>query len=869
MSERDDDLERELQSHLESEAREQRECGLSAEEARYAAQRALGNTAWIGEEVRSMWKWVWLESLVQDLRYAIRAARKNAGFTAVAVLTLALGIGVNTAVFSVVNTVLLRKPDYREPERLVNFRQQFPRQSDSTIGVSPAEYLDYRDRSHAFSSIAGYENELFDLTGASEPLQVTALRATHTLFSTLGVAPFAGRTFTSDEDRPGAANVLVLNYEFWQRRFGGSPQTVGSVVRLNERPYTVIGIMPPGFEFPFTAADVGEPPALWVPMAFTDKEIQDRAAEFPVRIVARLKPGISMLQGELDAQRVAADFQRERTDIYTGNLVLQVNLAVLGTAAAARTRPVLLTLVGAVLLVLLIACANVTNLLLARAATRQREMAVRNALGASARRLTAQLLTEAMLLTLLGAALGCGLAQAITRLVANLWPSFVSGLAQVHLDVTVLAFVLGISVFTALASGLAPALSWARSDIGIALRQAGRQGATRDHLRLRGLLVVVESASAVILLVGAGLLIHSLVEVLAVPVGFSPQGVLIARTTFNRQRYPSSDRRHEAERQMEQRLAALPGVTAVALTTHIPLADDRKIGFILEGEDVHSSRWADNALVSADYFAAMGIPLLRGRTFGPQDRPDAPLSALVNESMSRRFWPGGDALGKRIVWGGRLLTVIGVVGDVHIGALEAAVGPTIYDSVYQVESGATTSGVFILRTRTNDPASLAQAVREAIWSVDRDVPVFGIRTMEQIVSGSLTTRRFSAALLSAFAILALVLAIVGLYGVLSHAIAQRASELGLRFALGATPAQVLRLVLGDGMRLTLAGLVCGSVLAFVAARAMSHLLFGISAIDLPAFGIAAALLLAIALLASYLPARRASRVDPMVALRNE
>jgi putative ABC transport system permease protein len=318
---------------------------------------------------------------------------------------------------------------------------------------------------------------------------------------------------------------------------------------------------------------------------------------------------------------------------------------------------------------------------------------------------------------------------------------------------------------------------------------------------------------------------------------------------------------------MAQRLAALPGIATVAVTTHIPLADDRRIGFILEGEDINEARWADNALVSDDYFAAMGIPLLQGRSFGSQDTPEAPLSAIVNQSMSRRFWPDGDAIDKRVLWGGRTLTIIGVVGDVRIKTLEAEIGPTIYNSVYQLERGPTTNAVFILRTRTADAASLAPAVRDAIWSVDRDVPVFDIRTMDQIVSGSLTTRRFAAALLSSFALLALALAVIGLYGVLSYAIAQRTSELGLRFALGATPGQVLRLVLGEGLRLTVIGLAIGGLLAIAAARAMSRLLFGIGAFDLAAFAIAAAMMLGIALIASYVPARRASRVDPMVALR--
>jgi len=867
---RDRDLERELRADLELEAEEQRDSGLPEREARFAAQRAFGNLTVVKEDTRAMWGWTSLERLGQDLRFALRTARREPGFAIVAVLTLALGIGINTAVFSVVDTVLLRKPPYADPDRLVALRQNFPKQGDLVIGCSPADFLDYRDRNRAFSSVAGFEDAVYDLTGAgAEPVRVQAQRVTYNLFSTLGVAPLSGRLFSAAEDQPGGPRVALVSYEFWRRHFGGMPNAVGATIRLNEEPYTVIGVMPAGFEFPFTAASVGEPPALWAPIAFTARRIEDRAAEFPVHVVARLRPGVSLAQAAADVTRVADAFQQEHLDIYTGNLRLQANLDLLGTREASRARPVLLALAGAVIFVLLTACANVMNLLMARAAARQREMAVRSALGASSGRLVAQLLTEGVLLAACGAALGCALAQAILRLVSTLWPSFVAGLPQVRIDPTALGFTLAVSVLTGLLCGLAPAFPSIRTDIGASLKQAGRQTASHVSHRVRAALVIFEAASAVVLLIGAGLLIHSLLEVLREPPGFSPRGVLIARTTFNRRRYPSDEIRREAERRMTERLAALPGVAAVALTTHIPLADDRQIGFRLEGEDVHASRWADNALVSGDYFSAMGIPLLRGRSFTSADTPQAPTAAIVNESMARRFWPHGDAVGKRMVWGGRLLTVVGVAADVHIIALDAAVNPTVYNSVYQVQSGATSSAVFIVRSRGGDPASLAPAVREAIWSVDRGVPVFDIRTMDQIVSRSLTTRQFAVALLSAFAVLALALAVTGLYGVLSYAVHQRTAELGVRFALGATPGEVVRLVLGEGLRLTAIGVVAGALLGAAAARAMSSLLFGIRSFDLASFTVAAAVLMAVALLASYIPARRASRVDPMVALRNE
>jgi predicted permease len=811
----------------------------------------------------------WMEPIAQDLRFALRSARRSPVFTAVAVLTLALGIGVNTAMFSVLDAVLLRELPYAEPERLVTLRQMFPKIGELALGASPAEYLDYRDRTRAFASVAGYEALAVDLTGEGEPVRVQAQRVTHTLFATLGVAPVTGRTFSAAEDQAGGARVALVSYELWQRHFGGSSQTIGRVIRLDEQPHTVVGIMPRGFDFPFQATRAGEPPALWVPMAFTAKEIEDRAAEFPVHLVARLRPGVSLAQAQSEIHAVAAAFQREHRDIYSGNLELQATLQLLGAETAARARPLLLTLGGAVVFVLLIACANVMNLLLSRATVRQREMAVRHALGASAPRLARQLLTEAVLLTVTGGVLGCLLAQALIGVVTRAWPSPVAGVSAARVDLRVLVFTVTVSVLSGVLCGLGPALRWSRPRLSTALKQGGRPGTAQERHRLRGALVVLEAASALVLLIGAGLLIHSFVEVLRVPLGFTPEGVLIARTTFNRQRYPDAEARRQAQREMTERLAALPGVTAVGLTTHVPLADERQIGFILEGEDERSVHWADNALVSGEYFGALGIRIASGRAFGREDTPDAPPSAIVNESMARRFFPGGDAMGRRLIWGGRKLTIVGIAADVHIAGLDAAVSPTIYTPVYQIESGATRSAVFVVRTRLRDPAALGSSVRQAIWAVDRDVPVFDVRPMSEIVSRSLATRSFAVTLLASFAGVALFLAVIGLYGVLSYAVSQRTSELGVRFALGATPGHVVRLVLGDGLRLVALGIAMGALLGAVTARLMSSLLFGIGAFDVTAFAGATVLLALVAGAASVIPARRAARLDPMNALRSE
>jgi predicted permease len=479
-------------------------------------------------------------------------------------------------------------------------------------------------------------------------------------------------------------------------------------------------------------------------------------------------------------------------------------------------------------------------------------------------------MVEGLLFTAIGASIGGILAFAILTGLRNVLP-WLSASGSVRIDWTVLTFTLVVSVITGLVCGLAPAsgLGSSRSGVAAALKAGGRDRTSAPRRRVRGLLVVVEAACALVLLIGAGLLLRSFIHVVSVPLGFSPDDVVMVRTTFNQQRYPSADRRREVERAMAERLAALPGVQRVGVTTHIPLADERQIGFILEGEDEHEARWADNASVSGSYFQAMGIPLLRGRTFGEQDAPGTPLSAIINDSMARKFWPSGDALGKRIVWGGRPLTIVGIVGDVHLTALETAVNPTIYTAVYQVDRGPTTSAVFILRGQTAGAAAIAPSVRSAIWSVDNGVPVFDVRTMNDVVARSLATRRFTVALLSSFAALALLLAVIGLYSVLAYGVTQRTPELGVRLALGASPRQLVGLVLGEGLRLTVVGLALGLVGAVIVARAMTPLLFGVASFDPLAFAGAALVLLLVALAASGIPARRAAGVDPLIALRSE
>jgi predicted permease len=863
----DTELAAEIESHLRMQAEDNRRLGMSPEEARRAAVLKFGGVESTKEAYRDRRGAPLLEQAVQDVRHGLRQMVRNPIFTAVAVATLAVGIGANTAVFSIINAVLLADPPYTAPDRLVTVTQSFPAIGEAGMGVSPPEYLDYRDRTRLFASVAGYSRATLDVTGDGAAEPIDAVQASASLFATLGVSPHIGRSFTRPQETVGA-KVAVLSFDFWQRRYAGSPDVLGNVIRLNEQVHTIIGVMPPQFEFPSGKATADLPPAVWVPLSYTPRQLAARHDNSGTRVVARLARDVSLEQARHDVARIAADFQREHPEVYAGRMRLHATVDRLGGDAARSAKPALLILGAAVGLVLLIGCANVANLLLVRSSARQKEMAVRRAIGAQRGRIVRQLLTEALLISGLGGVLGCVLGFGLIRATAILWHGQVISLRGVQLDESVLAFVGGISTLTGVLCGLAPAFEFGGSSVRETLNRAGRQsGGGRERRRLRNALVVFEAASALVLLVGAALLAHSFVNVLSVPLGFDPNGVLIVRTTFNRERYPSADQRHSAQRLIVERLAALPSVRAVGLTTHLPLADERTIGFALEREGPDQIQWAANALVSPEYFDAMGIRMVRGRAFSDADVGDAPLVAVINETLARRYWPNRDPIGEQILWGGRRLTIAGVSRDVHIAALDAEVEPTIYCPVYQVESGATTSAVFILRN-DGDPG-VAAAARAVIQSVDSGLSTFDIRPMSQVVGRSLAGRRFTVAVVAVFAGFALVLAVIGLYAVLSQAVAQRTQELGIRLALGATPRQLMTMVMGDGLRLVMAGLVIGGLAAVSTVRSMSVLLFGVNAIDPTAFAVAGCTLLLVSLLASYSVARRAAILDPMMALRAE
>jgi predicted permease len=739
---------------------------------------------------------------------------------------------------------------------------------EGRLGAAPPEFVQYRDRTRAFASIAGYQRTGFDLTGGAVAEQIPGCRASASLFTTLGVQPLAGCTFTAREELPGAPNVVVLSYQFWKRRYsenrhGENRRILGTTIRLNEQAYQVIGIMPPGFTFPSTAATPGEPPALWAPLSFTGHQLADWASSFDTNIVARLGDGVSVSQAAGDVKRVVTQFQKEHPDIYSGNMMLDATVEPWSPGFGERVHIVLGMLCGAVAFVLIIACSNVANLLLARAAARRREISIRRALGASPARIIRQLLTETAILALTGGVLGCALASALLRIIGTLSISEVNP-AAARLDMRVLLFTLALSGLTCLVCGMAPA--WTLQRAGQSTRQVGY---SRGGRRMGRFLVVMEVCCSVVLLIGSGLLLRSWIRVLQVPLGLDPDRALIVRTTLNRERYASPDRRHAVERAIETRLASLSGAAAVALTTHVPLADERQIGFVIDGHPRDELHWADNALVSGDYFRAMGISLLSGRTFSNLDTPRSPLAAIVNQSMASQFWPREDPIGKGFEWGGRHLTVVGVVADIHVEGLDKPVAPNVYNSVYQIESAATTSAVFLIRTRAEDPMRLAAAAQNVLWSVDRGLPILGFATLRQVVSTSLGIRRLSLTLVGTFALLALLLSLIGIYGVLSHAVARRTREMGVRLALGARPIEITGLIVSEGVRLTVWGIVLGLAGAAMASTLLSKFLFGIPAFDPVSFAAGAVMLLGVAFLASYLPARRASRIDPMTALRSE
>lgn len=801
---------------------------------------------------------------MQDLRYALRMLAKTPGFTAVAVLTIGLAIGANSAIFSVVNAVLLRPLPYPHAGQLVRVFGTQPQLAEAPS--SPANFLEWRAENEVFVRIATWIGQGFNLTGTDKPERIIGARVSSDLFQLLGVQPMLGRDFTAEEDRDGGDRVVILSYELWQRRFGGESNVVGQTITFGNQPYTVVGVMPRGFGFPSTRTQV------WTPVAFNSAERTTRDTNF-IDVVARLKPGVSLEQAQANMTAVA---QRQAERYPKTNTGVGVKLVSLQEQIVGDVRPMLVVLFGAVAFVLLIACANVANLLLARAAARHREMAIRGALGATWSRVVRLLLTESVLLAIVGGALGLLLAIWSLDLLVSLKPANLPRLAEISVNRTVFLFTAAVSVLTGILFGLAPAWQVSKSDLNEGLKESGRGGsdAPRRH-RLRALLVISEVALSLVLLIGAGLMIRSFARLLAVDPGFKPDHVLTAFVSLPVSKYSKREEQVAFFDRLLDRLRNVPGVSAAGVVTDMPLFGGSSTGFDIDGrpEALPGQRpMTDYRLISPDYFTAMGMRLLKGRAFSRHDTDAAPGVVIINETMAARYFAGEDPLGKRLDLSAPkdLREIVGVVADVRNHGVDADVQPEVYVPLAQSAPGYLsnmTAALTIVLRSTIEPTALAGNLREQVQALDKDQPVSEMKTMEWYLADSMAQRRFNMLLLGAFAGLALVLAGVGIYGVIAYTVTQRTHEMGIRIALGARGADILQLVFSNAIATTIVGIVIGLGAAFALTRLLQSLLYQVTATDPVVFATIPLLLLAVAAIATYLPARRAMNVHPITALR--
>jgi putative ABC transport system permease protein len=809
-----------------------------------------------------------LGTVWQDARYAVRVFIKSPAFTAVALVALALGIGANTAIFSVVHAVLLRSLPYRDAERLVMvWEHNRPRNRERNV-VNPANFLDWQAQAQSFEAMAAFYDTRFNLTGAGEPVEIPAQVATGNLFAVLGAQAALGRTFAAEDGEPGRDDVVVLSHGFWQSQFGGAPDVVGKTVALNGGQVEIIGVMPADFRFFVSENSLGGKPAvLWTPTRFTPQQARGRF----ISVVARLKPGVTAEQAQSEMNTVSARLEQARPD-FNGNWGSRV--VPLREQLSGELRRPLLVLVGAVCFVLLIACANVANMMLARAAARAKEIAVRAALGAGRARVVRQLLTESLLLSLAGGLLGLLLAMWGVDALVALSPPNLIGPEAVGVNLPVLAFTFAVTVLTGVVFGMFPALEASRFDAGEALKEGGRGGTGGPRSRrLRAAFVVAQVALSLVLLVGAGLMIQSFRRLSAVDPGFDSNNLLTMRVLLPGTKYKDDAARVAFFRQVLERVEALPGVRSASMAQALPFAGiGSATGFQIEGQPELTSAerpTTDVRVTGEGYFETMRIPVLRGRAFNPDEAREDRKVVVVNETLARKHFPGEDPVGKRITIEMKAQNepseIIGVVGDAKYAKLEGEQRPMVY---WAHPTLAFSAMSLVVRTE-GDPLALADAVRREVQAVDRDQPVADVRTLRSWVGDSVARARFGTLLLAVFALVALLLAAVGLYGLMSYTVVQRRHEIGIRMALGAQRRDVVRLVVGQGLLLTLAGTALGLAGALALTRVMRGLLYGVSATDPATFAAVPLLLGAVALLASYVPARRATRVDPMVALRYE
>ena len=808
-----------------------------------------------------------MSTLLQDLRYGARIMLKQPGFTLVAVITLALGIGANTAIFSLVNSILLRPLPFREPDRLVRMLQASPKLGLSSWGVSQADFAAYRDQNRSFETIALYNTSETNLTGVGDPERLPITTVTADFFKVFGVNPLLGRTFIEGEDIPGKNSVCVISHAFWQRRFGGDPNIVGRMLNLNNTPTQIVGVMPAEFKFPRLEFD------LWAPMALDTK----RTAPYFFVVVARLKPGVQVAQAQTDTTEILQNFGRQHPNLAEfvglsegngpGTIMKPMSEALLG-----RTQKPLLVLLAAVAFVLLIACANVANLLLARATSRTREIAVRVSLGATPRRVARQLLTESVLLSFIGAIFGVTLAAIGIRMIDKLPITGIVRMEEVSLSGRVLAFTAGLSVLTGLLFGFMPALRAYAMGITAGMRDGAR--GTISHRRLNSALVAVQFALSLILLIGAGLLLKSFHRLESVDLGFNAENTLTMVANLPRTKYDNEEKALRFYDSALERLRNSPGVRSVGLTSNLPFADGGNVdGFIVEGQEppeggnVTQMEQAEQVSITPGTLQALGIPLLQGRDFQNSDIANSPLVTIIDEPLARRYWPKGDALGKRIQTGGnrQWLTIVGIAGGIKHVSLAEEKQPHMYFPMAQATDPRAS---FVVRT-DGPPSAAISTFRSAISQVDPDMPLYMVRSMTEIIGDTLSTQRLTNILLTAFAIIALTLAAVGIYSTMSIYVGSRTKEFGIKLALGAQPGALRRAVLRQGMLLTAAGVLVGVAGALALTRTIRSLLFEVSTTDPIVFTSIPLLLVVVSLLACYTPARRATKVDPLDALRDE
>ncbi|HKD17827.1 MAG TPA: ABC transporter permease [Thermoanaerobaculia bacterium] len=861
---RERELDEEIAAHLAMAEADRRAAGQTPSEAAAGARRDFGSEELVREATRAQWGLGGLERFLQDVRYGARLLRRSPAFSAVAILTLALGIGANTAILSVVEAILLKPLGYADPERLVVLLHR------GYNPVAPANFFDWKAQTRSFESMGAAELWSANLTSGNDPEKLTGLRMTPEIFPMLGISPRLGRFFGASETRE---RVVLLSYGLWQRRFGGDPAILGRTLTLNGEPFTVIGVMPPDFVFPPFWASEAE---MWTPLDLSAKTSNREGQS--LRIFARRRRGVSLEAARRDVAVVTAALEREFPGTNRDVRVIALQEKVVGDVRLA-----LLVLLGAVGLVLLIACANVANMLLARASARHREIALRAALGASRGRTIRQLLTESLLLGFAGGLAGAALGAAMLRLLVSAAPAWMPRISDARLDPSVLAATFLLALLCGAAFGLAPALQSSRLNLQPALKEGASTGTRLESARLRRLFVAAEVALAIVLLVGSGLMIRSFVALRAADPGFDPRGVLSLEVSVTGTAHAEPGRRAILYREILERFRALPGVRSAGAINHIPIDGDIwGFPYLVEGRPLPRPGEAPTATYRAvlpGYFATMRLPILRGRDVAPTDTLGAPGVVLVNEFLARHTWPGEDPIGKRLSFDGPddhpiWVTVIGVVRDAFRGEWGQAPEDEAYLSFLQRSQLLESTGpqaayiTYVVRT-DGDPTALAPSLRSAVRSIDRTLPVSAIQSMTRVVDEATASSRFQAFLLAAFAASAALLAAVGIYGVMSYAVSQRTREIGVRLAVGADPGAIRRMVVGQGMTMAAAGAAAGLVSALALTRLMGTLLYGVRPGD-PATYVAVTLaLLGVALAASWLPALRASRVDPMRALRGE